>query len=262
MSAPGEDEHPRRVLDALREMDRTPSRRRRPGFAVLGAVAAVGAVALIIEIRMRRQTIDLWPAAVALLGLAAICFVLYRNPGRRAPVSDVPTGVPPDRLFPVELLARGGWLRQFLEPRADGHLVVADDELWLRYRRPEMNRFLSLALACVFAFAFTELSRQSGLGVPPHLAMTGAIIFVALHSWSSTRRHDLRFPWSRVHSVSVGETRFHIRVNDDDYPEGFLVRVPVKYRKPLAGLFSTRTLFHDEEANLARSIRESRLPGA
>src|SRR5688572_26382675 len=112
-------------------MDESPPRRRRPAFAVLGALAAAVAVTPIVAILMRRQSIDQWPWAVGLLGLSGICFALYWSPVSRLPASDVPTGVPPDRLFKVELMARGGWLRRILEPQTDAYLVVADDEVRL-----------------------------------------------------------------------------------------------------------------------------------
>lgn len=237
-------------------MDKSPPRRRSPVFAALGALAAAVAVTLIVAIQTRRQSIDQWPWAVGLLGLAGICFALYWGPVGRLPASDVPTGVPPDRLFKVELMARGGWLRRILEPRTDAYLVVADDEVRLCYRR--RIRPMSSVFVWAGAFLFADMARRSGLGASAHLQMALFVICCTLYTWAATRPQDMRFPWSRVHSVSVGETRFHIRVDDDDYPEGFLVQVPIGLRKPLSALFAARTLFHDEEANLAKSILESR----
>ncbi|HEU4394760.1 MAG TPA: hypothetical protein VFS92_04280, partial [Planctomycetota bacterium] len=73
-------------------MDESPPRRRSFVFAVLGALAAAAAVILIVAIQMRRQSIDQWPWAVGLLGLAGICFALYWGPVSLRPRSDTPTG--------------------------------------------------------------------------------------------------------------------------------------------------------------------------
>ena len=230
----------------------TPRRRRSFVFVVLSALAAAGAVTLIVAIQLRRQSIDQWPWAVGLLGLAGICFALYWGPVRLLPVSGAPALAPADRAFKVVLRARGGWLSRYLAPDTDAHLVILDDELRLWWRRPHNE--VSLAFWMLMLWGHLPWLNPRWM-LWPRLAAT--LVVLVIQFWFQSREIDLRYPWSRVHSVSVGETRFHIRVDDDEFPDGFLVQVPIGLRKPIATLFAARTSFHDEEANLAKSIREA-----
>ncbi|HEU4394759.1 MAG TPA: hypothetical protein VFS92_04275 [Planctomycetota bacterium] len=246
MSAPGQDEDRRGFLDSPRWMDGDMALLAAGGFAVFSVLIAIGLLVLGVLVAVGRIS-SLWLVlGIALAGLAVLCAVLYRGTIRRTAISVVPKDAPSDRLFPVVLMARGGWLRQYLEPAVGASAVLEDDGLRLCFRRP-MNQFMLVG----FVFQFAGMGRHIGLHISDGVSAAGMMLCMALYVWSCGRRYDLRFPWARVLSVAAGKDRFHVRLDDEEWPDGFLLQVQKKSRETVAALFAGRTLFHDEDAAAA-----------
>ena len=212
-----------------------------PAFAILGALSTIAAVVLAVLAAGGRFSIDWLPGIVGIFGFGVICLVLYGGAHRRIVISDVPAGVPRDRLFVVSLPERGGWLRRYIEPTTKAFLVIGEEGIRLRWRRP-MHYF---SLGCVVLVLASHL-KHVGVKVPFHLLFVGFAAWCALGLASVFRRHDHRFPWADVISVSAGANRFHLRVADEEWPDGILVEVPAGFRARVAELFAARTLFHEE----------------
>jgi hypothetical protein len=151
----------------------------------------------------------------------------------------------------VTLRAKGGWLSRYLAPDTEAYLVILDDELRLSWRW--QHREVSLAFWMLILWGNLPWLNPRWMLWP---RMAGTVVLLALEFWFLRREIDVRYPWARVHSVSVADTRFLIRVEDDEFPDGFLVQVPIALRKPIAALFASRTSFQDTEAALAKEIRE------
>ena len=210
---------------------------------IFGLVAAVGAIVWAISIANGRSPLARLPAVVGLAGLSVLLLLVARGANRRKVDSDAPTDATPNRLFSVGLMAREGWLRQILEPRVGAFVVLEDDGLRLCFRRP-MNQFM----LAVLVFNLSRLGKHIGLAVPDSVGLAGSTVFFILYFWSAMRRHDLRFPWTRVVSVSTGDHRFHVRLDDEEWPDGFLFAASDKDRARLIELFRERALFHDEDS--------------
>ena len=244
MSAPAEEESERRrFLEAPKWMDGEMSLLAAPAFAMFGVACAVGLLVLAVFVATGRISAWWLLGALGLAGVAFICARLYRGTIGRTSVTLVPKNAPPDRVFPVMLWSRGGWLRQYLEPTVGACIVIEDDGVCLSFRRP-MNQFVLAG----FVFQFAGLGEHIGLRIPDSVLLIGSMACFGLFIWSGTRRHELRFAWTRVHSVTAAEDRFHLRLDDEDYPDGFLFGVNYKIRDRMAALFAERTLFHDEGA--------------
>jgi hypothetical protein len=242
VSARPEDEDERRgFLDSPKWMDGPLAMLAAPGFAILGIFLAIGAVVLLICVLAKRLSSDWYVAIVGLTGASILCFVLYSRTGRRMASDDAPRGAPPDRLFPIALLARGGWLRQYLEPTVAAHVVIGDQDLHVRYRRP-MNQLWLAAMV----FQFAPQAKHLGFPVPPALCLAGLAICTVAFLVSMFRRHDIRFAWADVLSVSATKDRFHVQVRDEDHPDGVLFAVKAKHFESVRALLAARTLFHEE----------------
>ena len=243
MSGPRVPEDGRRFFDTPRWMDGATALLAAAFCMIFGLAAAVGAIVWAISIANGRSPLARIPAVVGLAGLSVLLLLVAKGANRRTVDSDAPTDATTGRLFSVALMSRDGWLRQFLEPMVNAWVVLEDDHLRLCFRRP-MNQFL--AAAVVFQLAI--LGEHIGLPVPDSVCMAGSIVCLILHTWAGSRRHDLRFPWARVLSVSTGDHRFHVRIDDEEWPDGFLFGVPDKDHARLIELLRQRTLFHDEDA--------------
>ena len=214
-----------------------------PAIAMIGLLCVLGMIVLGLLVAVGRVSPTWLLFGFGLVGIAMFCGLLYRGTSVRSFVADAPGGAPPGRVFPVILLARGGWLRRFLQPATGAYLVVAEDHVQLRYRRPR-NEFLLAAAA----FQVVELSSQLGMATPRYLGMAGATVCLVLLVWSSVRRRDLQYPWTRVRSVAAGDDRLHVRVEDEEQSDGLLLKIHERSRARVAELFAERTLFHDEDA--------------
>ena len=181
--------------------------------------------------------------------IAVLLILAGLSANRRSVVSDAPTDAPPGRLFKVTLLARGGWLSRYLAPSTGAYLVLADDYLRLRWRRPHNEVYL-MNLVLYFLSGIVP-----GLQGPRMLWLRigGVLALLVFQVWAASRRHDLRFSWDRVVSVSNWTERFHVRVDDDEFRDGFLLRMLAADREPATAVFRARSLFHDEAAAAMRA---------
>jgi hypothetical protein len=89
--------------------------------------------------------------------------------------------------------------------------------------------------------------------IPVWVPMAGYLLLLGLHMRSQGNRYDRRYPWSRVTSVAAAVEKFHVKVDDEEVPQGFLIDVGAKDRKSVAELLAARALFHDEAAAAMRT---------
>ena len=242
MRAPTKDEDRRGFLDPPRWMDGGLSALAATIIAMFAIVAGAGLVLLPMLVAGGRMPSVWLLYGVGLAGMLILFLVLYSRTVARTDVHSALKDEPPDRVFAVGLVERGGWLRRYLEPAVNARVVLADDHFRVNFRRP-INQLFLMSLGFFVALNLKHV----GLHIPREVCVVGMSACLGAYIWSTSRVHDLRFPWPEVISVSRGGHRFHVQVRDAAHPDGILFAARDDYQAPLAELFRQHTLFHDED---------------
>jgi hypothetical protein len=255
MSEPEDLEHWQPPLEPTLWVDGE-LRRKAASTRMFGGLVVIVGTGLVGVLTAKGWLPGGWlPVGVGVLGFGWMILLGSRSLPSFKSDAKATLDAPPERRFKVVLLPGSGWLRNYLAPATGAFLVVGDDVLRLLYRG-QRNEFWLAALLCEFAVLMRLC--KVGITLPMYADWIGVAAFSGLHLWSSLPRRDLRFPWARVQSVSAGGERFHVRVDGEDDPDGFLVQVHPKSRARAAALFAERTLFHDEDASAVPATEKGR----